>query len=200
MPVEQTITEEAFRLVWNTQRDNVELLGFREDGYLYFLLRYQERAWSLQRAGPFETATLAVSGTVTAAQGAAGTSAWLVSGAQPSVLRVTAVGAVNTAVTATLPAVVGEFHYITHLKLTKGYSVLGVAAGAGVTITSTNLPGNPAWSTEQVAGAVGTRVQVIWEEPTTPFRSSVANTATTFVAPAQLQTIWRWNVVYYTAP
>ena len=115
-------------------------------------------------------------------------------------LGVTAVGLVNAAVTATLPAPgVGLFHYITHIKLTKGYSVVGVAAGAGVTITSTNLPGNPAWSTEQSASPAGTRVQVIWEEPTTPIRSTAANTATTFVAPAQLETIWRWNIRYFTA-
>jgi len=113
---------------------------------------------------------------------------------------VTAVGAVNTAVTVTLAAAgVGLFHYIIKIELIKGYSVVGVAAGAGVTITSTNLVGNPAWSTEQLALAAGTRTQVIdWELPR-PLRSSVANTATTFVAPAQLQTIWRWNIVYYTA-
>lgn len=199
MVVYQTVTDDAFDDEYRTNRTNLVILGFREDGFLYYLRLVGNNVVHV-RAGPYETATLAVSGTVTATQGTAGTSPWLVSGAQPSLLRVTAVGAVNAAVTATLPAVVGEFHYITHLKLTKGYSIVGVAAGAGVTITSTNLPGNPAWSTEQLASAAGTRVQVIWEEPTTPFRSSVANTATTFVAPAQLQTIWRWNVIYYTAP
>jgi len=121
--------------------------------------------------------------------------------AKSSDLGITAVGAVNTAVTATLPApAANRFHHITHIKLTKGYSVVGIAAGAGVTITSTNLPGGPAWSTEQLALAAGSRVQVIWEEPTTPIKSSVAATATTFVAPAQLQTIWRWNIRYFVGP
>ena len=115
-------------------------------------------------------------------------------------LWITAVAAVNTALTATLPAVAGLFHYITAVELVKGYSVVGVAAGAGVTITTTNLPGNPAFSTEQLASAAGTRVKVIDFKPALPFKSSVVNTATTFVAPAQLQTIWRWNIAYYTGP
>lgn len=115
-------------------------------------------------------------------------------------LHITATAAVNTAITATLPAAgAGLFHYITSVQLTKLYSVIGVAAGAGVVITSTNLPGTPAWTTEQAAGAVGTAPRVIDYEPTTPLKSSAANIATTFVAPAQLQTIWRWNISYFTA-
>jgi hypothetical protein len=35
--------------------------------------------------------------------------------------------------------------------------------------------------------------------PGTPLKSSVANTATTIVAPAELQTIWRINITYFTA-
>lgn len=116
-------------------------------------------------------------------------------------LHVTATAAVNTASTCTLPAPgAGLFHYITHIELVKLYSVIGIAAGAGVIVTSTNLPGNPAWTTEQLASAAGTATKVIQEDRTRPLKSSVANTATTFVAPLQLQTIWRWNVSYYTAP
>lgn len=115
-------------------------------------------------------------------------------------LHVTATAAVNTAITASLPApAAGLFHYITSVQLTKLYSVLGVAAGAGVVITSTNLPGTPAWTTEQAAGAAGTAPMVINYQPTTPLKCALAATATTFVAPAQLQTIWRWNVSYFTA-
>jgi hypothetical protein len=89
------------------------------------------------------------------------------------------------------------FHYFTSIQLVKLYSVVGVAAGAGVIITSTNLVGNPSWTTEQAVGAVGTAPKVIDDKLSSPLKSSVANTATTFVAPAQLQTIWRWNVQYY---
>lgn len=117
----------------------------------------------------------------------------------PSLLHVSATAAVNTALTATLPAAgAGLFHYITQIELTKLYNVIGVAAGAGVIITSTNLPGNPAWTTEQLVGAAGTAIRVIEKNYSGgPLKSSVANTATTFVAPIQLQTIWRWNISYY---
>lgn len=116
-----------------------------------------------------------------------------------STLAVTATAAVNTAATASLPAAgAGLFHYITSIQVMKLYSVVGVAAGAGVIITSTNLPGTPAWTTEQVAGPAGTVARVVDLSPTAPIRSSVANTITTIAAPAQLQSIWRINVTYYT--
>lgn len=118
-----------------------------------------------------------------------------------STLAVTATAAVNTATTASLPAAgAGLFHYITSIQVMKLYNVLGVAAGAGVIITSTNLPGSPAWTTEQAAGAVGTVARVVDLRPAAPIKSSVANTITTIAAPAQLQTIWRINVTYYTGP
>lgn len=114
-------------------------------------------------------------------------------------LYVTATAVVNTALTATLPAAgAGLFHYITSLELVKLYSVVGIANGAGVIITTTNMVAMT-FTTEQLASVAGTATTVIKEEPATPFRSAVANTATTFVAPAQLQTIWRWNVRYFTA-
>jgi len=116
-----------------------------------------------------------------------------------STLHVTGTAAVNTALTITLPAAgAGLFHYITSIQWVKLYNVLGVAAGAGVLITSTNLPGNPVWTTEQIASPAGTATTVINYQPTTPLKSSVANTATTIVAPLQLQTIWRGNVSYFT--
>lgn len=107
--------------------------------------------------------------------------------------------AVNTALTATLPAPgAGLFHYVASIRLTKLYSVVGVAAGAGVIVTTTNMPGSLAWTTEQLASPAGTAAKVIDESyQGNPLKSSVANTATTFVAPAQLQTIWRWNISYY---
>lgn len=116
-------------------------------------------------------------------------------------LHVTNTAAVNTALTVSLPAPgVGLFHYITSIEWTKLYSIVGVAAGAGVLITSTNLPGNPVWTTEQLASAAGTATRVIDYRPSTPLKSLVANTITTIVAPLQLQTIWRGNVSYFTAP
>lgn len=123
-----------------------------------------------------------------------------VSEIRAATLHVTNTAAVNTALTVTLPAAgAGLFHYITSIQWVKLYSVIGIANGAGVLITTTNLPGNPIWTTEQLASAAGTAPVVINYEPTTPLKSSVANTATTIVAPLQLQTIWRGNVSYFTA-
>lgn len=117
-----------------------------------------------------------------------------------STLVVSTTGAVNTAVTATLPAAgAGLFHYITAIEVVKLYAVTGVASAAGNIITSTNLPGALAWTTEQIASAIGTAPRVIDYSPVTPLKVSAANTATTIVAPAQAQTIWRINVTYFTA-
>jgi hypothetical protein len=106
--------------------------------------------------------------------------------------------AVNTALTITLPAVAAKFHYITSIQILKRYSVIGVAAGAGIIITTTNLNGL-AWDSEQLAAPAGTVVKVVDLLPATPIRSAVVNTATTVVMPQQLQTIWRANVSYFTA-
>jgi len=117
-----------------------------------------------------------------------------------AILHVTGTAAVNTALTITLPAAgAGLFHYITSIQWFKKYSVIGVA-GAGPIITSTNLPGNPAWDTEHLAAPANTVIRVIDYQAHGPLRSAVANTATTIVAPLQLQTIWRGNVSYFIAP
>jgi hypothetical protein len=120
---------------------------------------------------------------------------------RPTDQWVTATAAVNTGSTLTLPAAgAGLFHYITGIELVKLYNVVGVAAGAGNIITSTNLPGSPSWTTEQLASAAGTAVTVIkYSLAGNPLKVVAANTATTFVAPIQLQTIWRWNVSYFVA-
>lgn len=113
------------------------------------------------------------------------------------VICTTGTAAVNTGVTITIAAVPLAFHYITRIELVKLYSVIGVAAGAGTIITSTNLPNAMAWTTEQNASPAGTAVTVINWFMDNPLKSSVVNTATTIVAPAQLQTIWRMNVCWY---
>lgn len=121
-----------------------------------------------------------------------------VSELRAATLHITATAAVNTAATATLPAAAaGLFHYITSIELVKLYSVIGVAAGAGVLTTSANT--SLVWTTEQLASAAGTATKVVIYSPTTPLKSTTAATNTTFTAPAQLQTIWRWNVSYFTA-
>jgi hypothetical protein len=117
---------------------------------------------------------------------------------KPSPLLVNVRTAVNAGGTVTLPAAgAGVFHYITAIQIRKLYNVVGVAAGAGVNITTTNLPGGLQFLTEQNASPAGTVALVVDLELNSPIKSSVANTATTVVAPAQLQTIWDMNVWYY---
>jgi hypothetical protein len=115
-----------------------------------------------------------------------------------ALLHVTATGAAAAAVTASLPAVVGQFHYIVALEIT-AYSTAARTGGATpVVVTSSNLPGNPAWTLASAA-AVGTvdRYQALLA---VPLRSSTVNAATTVACPAVTGIIWRVNASYLTAP
>lgn len=115
----------------------------------------------------------------------------------PSTLHVTATAAANTAATATLPAAgAGMFHYITHIDITRN-ATAALAGTATIIHTTTNLPGSPAWSVGNAMAAGGTEKDVVYE-PTTPLKSSVANTNTTVVcAAAGLAVLGRVNVTYY---
>lgn len=112
-------------------------------------------------------------------------------------LCVSATGAAATLVTATLPAVAGQFHYITKIDVECYASAARVGAAAPTIVTTTNLPGNPSWNfpTAQVIGSIDRNP----EDSPAPFRSAVANTATTIVGPATANVIWKINVFYYTA-
>lgn len=115
----------------------------------------------------------------------------------PSTLHVTATAAANTIATATLPAPgAGLFHYITHIHLCRN-ATAALAGGATLIHTSTNLPGNPAWSVGNNMIAGGTQIDLEYC-PTQPLKSSVANTATTIVMPAAGAAVLnRINVSYY---
>lgn len=116
----------------------------------------------------------------------------------PSTLHVTGTAAANTAVTVTLPAVPGKSHFITSIQLVR--VATGAVAGTAVLIhTSTNLPGNPAWSVGN-AIAAGQDLLDLDYRPTTPLRSLAPGVATTIVMPAAgLLAINRANVTYYVA-
>lgn len=112
-------------------------------------------------------------------------------------LGVTATGAVGTAVTLTLPAAgVGLFHFITRLQITASTAPVALAANAQATVTSTNLPGSLAWDMAIMRSGGGKDKEDM--PRIAPLRSAVANTATTIVAPATANTIWRLNVEYFT--
>lgn len=115
----------------------------------------------------------------------------------PSNLHVTATAAANTAATATLPAAgAGMFHYITNINITRN-ATAALAGTATIIHTSTNLPGSPAWSVGNAMAAGGTQIDLDYT-PTTPLKSSVANTNTTIVAAAAgAAVLGRVNVSYY---
>lgn len=115
----------------------------------------------------------------------------------PATLWVTVTAAANTAATITLPAAgAGLFHYITYLNCRR--NATGALAGtATLIITTTNLPGNPAWSSGNAMIAGGTEEDVALQ-PAQPIKSLVANTATTIVMPAAgLAVLNRGNCAYY---
>lgn len=115
----------------------------------------------------------------------------------PSNLHVTVTAAANTGATITLPAAgAGLFHYITNIHLCRN-ATAALAGTATLVITSTNLPGSPAWSVGNAMAAGGTQIDLDYR-PTTPLKSSVANTATTVVMPVPgAAVLWRGNCTYY---
>lgn len=113
-------------------------------------------------------------------------------------LAVTATGAAAAAVTLTLPAPgAGLFHYIASIEITLYSSAARTGAAAANVVTSTNIPGTPAW-TFSTAGAIGTTERQT-TTPATPLRSTAANTATTVAAPVATGGIWRLTATYFTA-
>jgi len=137
------------------------------------------------------------SGTVTIAARASQSDFFIYSRFIPATLHVTVTAAANTAATITLPAAgVGLFHYITYLNCRRNATAI-LAGTATLIITSTNLPGGPAWSNGNAMIAGGT-VEDINMQPTVPLKSLVANTATTIVMPAAgLAVLNRGNCSYY---
>jgi hypothetical protein len=137
------------------------------------------------------------SGTVTVTARASMADYAIIARPYPSNLHVTATAAANTITTATLPTPgAGLFHYITHISCMRN-ATAALAGTATLIITSTNLPGSPAWSIGNAMAAGGTQVDVNYT-PTTPLKSSVANTATTIVMPAAGAAVLnRINVSYY---
>lgn len=113
---------------------------------------------------------------------------------QPSISHVTATGAAAAAVTATLPLVAQQIHYICRIEIVLYNSAARTGGATPVVVTSTNLPGNPAW-TFPSAGAVGTVDRLVIEFPV-PLASVAPGAATTIVCPATTGIIWRVNVTY----
>lgn len=137
------------------------------------------------------------SGTVTATGRATQSDFKIYTSLVPTTLHVTATASANTAATATLPAAgAGLFHYITNITLVRNATAT-LAGTATLIHTSTNLPGTPAWSVGNAMAAGGTQIDLSYT-PTTPLKSSVANTNTTVVmAAGGAAVLNRVNVSYY---
>ena len=115
----------------------------------------------------------------------------------PATAHITATGAANAIVTATLPAPgIGLYHFIVNIHLMRS-STAALAGTATLTHTTTNLPGSPAWTVGNAMIAGGTQQDLNFT-PVTPLESSASNTATTIVMPAAgAAVINRINVTYY---
>ena len=118
-----------------------------------------------------------------------------------SIVSLTTLSAANTAVTLTLPAVAGQFHYITRIRITAHNTTATAVAGSAVTLafTSTNIPTGLAWTAGNALGA-GVDKIVTDEQLQNPLKSTTVNTATTIVAPAcGTGVLVRITAYYYTA-
>lgn len=112
----------------------------------------------------------------------------------------TAVGAAGAAVTLTIASPgTGLRHYLTYLAINRFASALLVAAAAPVTVTTTNIPGTPAFSFPAEAAAQGT-IDRWHEDFAYPIATSAQATATTIVCPATTSVIWRVTAGYFVAP
>ena len=117
----------------------------------------------------------------------------------PSTLAATGLSAANTAVTVTLPAVAGQFHYLTHLVVQRT-GTTALVGSAALAITTTNLPGSLAYTAGN-ACAIGSTNNDVVLHLSFPLKSSVVNTATTFVCPAAgAAVVCRVSVLYFTGP
>lgn len=119
-------------------------------------------------------------------------------GIPESSLCVTATAAAGAGFTLTLPASAGQFHYVTNVKITKFAAALLVAAAVPVQVTTTNLPGSPIYDFAADAAPAGS-IAIDSVPHGLPFRSLAAGTATTYVAPAVANVIWRISVWYTVA-
>jgi len=120
--------------------------------------------------------------------------------AMPSgLLAAPATAAVSNGTTLTLAAPgLGLFHWITRIRFELHASLAMTGAAAPFAMTTTNLPNADAYRFKS-AIPVGEKdfIDIAWNSP---LRSTVANTATTFVAPVATGGIWFLRAYGYVGP
>jgi ABC-type glycerol-3-phosphate transport system substrate-binding protein len=108
-------------------------------------------------------------------------------------------GAANAAVTLTIPAPgAGLSIYLTSIQIVRA-ATAALAGTAVLTVTTTNLPGNPVFTmgNAMVAGGTQTDVAMTYDSP---IKASASATAVTFVAPVPgAAVLWRLQATYYVA-
>ncbi len=112
----------------------------------------------------------------------------------------TILGTVSTATTLTLASPgVGLRHYLTSIKIDRFATAALTAAATPIAITTTNIPGTLAFSFAAEGAAIGSLVsaQMHYDYP---LMAAAQNTATTIVAPATTNAIWRITAGYFVAP
>jgi hypothetical protein len=103
--------------------------------------------------------------------------------------------AAGAALTLTLPAVPGMYHYLTEIGLTLYSAAARTGAVAPATVTTTNLPGALAFAFSTGA-AIGTNEAQAYT-PAVPLKASAAGVDTTIVCAATAGGIWRARCTYY---
>lgn len=111
-------------------------------------------------------------------------------------LLVTATAAVSTALTVTLPAVVGFRHYIDTILVNRISSTALTAAAAPVLVTTTNISGLPVFSFGQDVSSVGAEKIQELDAGGSGLAALLAGTASTIVCPLYTGVIWRVTVAY----
>ena len=111
-------------------------------------------------------------------------------------LIVTATGAVGAAVTATLLAAAGLRHYIDNITVVRSATAALTAAATPVLVTTTNIPGTPAFTFGSDAGGIGVDKIVELDPGGSGMAATAINTATTVVCPVYTGVIWRVTVTY----
>jgi hypothetical protein len=114
---------------------------------------------------------------------------------------VTILGAAGAATTLTLPSPgVGLRQYINSIRVDKFAVAALTAASAPIAITTSNLPGSLAFSIGAEGAGQGVLTTPVNIEFSRPLAASAQNGATTIVAPAITNVIWRITAGYFVAP
>jgi hypothetical protein len=111
-------------------------------------------------------------------------------------LMVSATAAAATAVTATLPAVVGLRHYIDRIDVVRSATAALTAAATPVSVTTTNIPGLPVLTFGWDTGGIGVDKMQSLDFGASGMAAISSGTATTIVCPLYPGVVWRVNVVY----